>query len=172
MHRSLLATHIHYTASISSYLLYCFLGRFYSHWNFSNLPEFACLFHFPSLFQPDLLFVPDIYIALYFLSYTSLDSNWPLRDMLITKYFCFCHINLKTMLHARYWEFIKTKFQFFKVLGYDSNIISKLYIRKFVSIDRQRIRTFIKWETEIRSFQPEWWRIRTIATWGRIICSF
>ena len=84
--------------------------------NFFILPEFALLFHFPCLFQLDLLF-SKIYIALYLLNYTSLDNYWSLSDMLIAKYFCFCHINLKTMLHDFYWEFITTKFQFFKVFG-------------------------------------------------------
>ena len=50
------------------------------------------------------------------------------------------------MLHTCYWQylFIKTEFQLFNVLGYDSNTINKPYIRKFVSVDWNNTVTPIK----------------------------
>ena len=68
---------------------------------FSNLLEFTYLFDIPCLFQLDLLFVPHIYSSVLPQIHFS-RNNWSLRDMPVAKYFCFYHINPKTMLHAHH----------------------------------------------------------------------
>ena len=113
------STHINFCFKLLSIL---FSGRLHGHWNFSNIPEFAWLFYFRGLFKPDVIFVSEIHNSVLH-AFESLRQPLAFEGHFFAQFFYFCHIILMTMLHT--WEFIKTNLQFFKILEYTSNIISK-----------------------------------------------